>query len=221
MAKVAIYTEVAAKKAFACALDWPGWARAAKTEELAMEALAAYAPRYAVVAEAAGLRWPARLDFEIVQRLKGAGTTEFGVLDKPPKADSEKITRKSAARQTALLQASWDLFDDIAAHAPAALRKGPRGGGRDRDKIVEHVVGAEAGYAHAIGIRKDPKTSDLSPAAIRSRRKQIITVLSAASDGSPLAGKGWPLRYAVRRFAWHVLDHAWEIEDKSEPGLST
>jgi hypothetical protein len=24
----------------------------------------------------------------------------------------------------------------------------------------------------------------------------------------------WPPRYVVRRAAWHVLDHAWEIEDR-------
>lgn len=216
MAKIRLYTEATDKKAFACALDWPGWARAAKTEDLAIEALAAYADRYAPVASAAGIRWPARLDFEVVERLKGSGSTEFGVLDKPPRADFDKITALSAGRQAALLQASWALLDDIAAHAPAALRKGPRGGGRDRDKVVEHVIASEAGYAHRIGIRKDPKTSDLSPAAVNSRRVQIIALLSAASDGAPLIEKGWPTRYAVRRFAWHVLDHAWEIADKSQ-----
>ena len=44
----------------------------------------------------------------------------------------------------------------------------------------------------------------------------ITAVLGLASDGAaPLPG-GWPVRYAARRIAWHVLDHAWEIEDKSE-----
>lgn len=216
MARIKVYTEATDRRAFACALDWPGWARAAKTEELALAALTGYAQRYEPVAAAAGIRWPAALDFEVVERLEGSGSTEFGVLDKPPKADSDPITALKASRQAALLQASWELLDDIAAHAPAALRKGPRGGGRDRDKVVEHVIASEAGYARQIGIRQDPKSSDLSPAAVRSRRAQILTVLSSASDGSPLISKGWPLRYAVRRFAWHVLDHAWEIEDKSE-----
>lgn len=216
MARVAIYVEATDKKAFACALDWPGWARAAKTEELAIEALASYSERYAPVAAAAGVRWPTVLDFEVVERLKGTGTTEFGALDKPPRADTTTITARSATRQASLLQASWALFDDIAANAPALLRKGPRGGGRDRDKVVDHVLGAEASYARMIGITNDPKTSDLSPEAVSSRREQIITLLSAASDGSPLRENGWLVRYAVRRFAWHVLDHAWEIEDKSD-----
>lgn len=215
MATIQVYTEASDRRAFACALDWPGWARAAKTEELAIEALAGYARRYEPVAAAAGIRWPAALEFEVTERLVGRGSTDFGVLDKPPKADFHKITALSAGRQAALLRASWALLDDIAAHAPAALRKGPRGGGRDRDKVVEHVIAAEAGYARQIGIRKEPKTSDLSPDAVRSRRDRVIAVLSAASGGSPLVEKGWPMRYAVRRFAWHALDHAWEIEDKS------
>ncbi|MDQ4037334.1 MAG: hypothetical protein M3313_03045 [Actinomycetota bacterium] len=218
MARIRVYTEATAKRAFACALDWPGWARAARTEDLAIKSLADYAPRYAPVAAIAGLRWPAALDFEVVERLTGSGSTEFGVLDKPPKADAEKITPLAAGRQASLLQASWQLFDDIVANAPAALRKGPRGGGRNRDKIVEHVVGAEASYARMIGIRDDPKTSDLSPAAAARRRERVLAVLSAASDGGPLRDKGWPTRYALRRFAWHVLDHAWEIEDKSDRG---
>lgn len=216
MARIKIYTEATDKRAFACALDWPGWARAAKTAELAVEALADYAPRYAAVAAAAGRPWPLSLDFEVVERKKGSGSTDFGVLDKPAKADAAKITALTAGRQARLLQASWDLFDEVVAHAPAALRKGPRGGGRDRDKIVDHVLEAEASYARMLGIKKDPKTSDLSPAAVASRRAQVIRVLSAASDGTPLVEKGWPTRYAVRRFAWHVLDHAWEIQDKSE-----
>lgn len=180
-----------------------------------MQVLAEYAPRYAPVAAAAGVRWPAALDFEVVERLTGSGSTDFGVLDKPPKADAAKITALAAGRQASLLRASWALFDDIVADAPAALRKGPRGGGRDRDKVVDHVLGAEASYARMIGIRDDPKTSDLSPSAVARRRERVVEVLSAASDGGPLRAKGWPTRYALRRFAWHVLDHAWEIEDKS------
>jgi len=216
MARIRIYTESTAKRAFACALDWPGWARAAKTEDLAIQALDDYMPRYAPVAADAGVRWPTTLDYDVVERLTGSGSTDFGVLDKPPKADTVKITALVAGRQASLLRASWALLDEIAANAPAALRKGPRGGGRDRDKVVEHVVEAEASYARMLGIRDDPKTSDLSPAAVTRRRERVIEVLSAASDGAPLIEKGWPTRYAVRRFAWHVLDHAWEIEDKSD-----
>jgi len=110
----------------------------------------------------------------------------------------------------AIVRAAWDRFDAIAAAAPEELRKGPRGGGRDTSKVVEHVNGGDAAYAAVIGIR----TRGLDAAAIR---EAMIVVLDQPSDGSPLAGKRWPPRYAARRIAWHALDHAWEIEDRSAP----
>jgi hypothetical protein len=100
--------------------------------------------------------------------------------------------------------------------APAALRKGPRGGGRDRDKIVDHVLGAESAYARKLGLRLTvPDRHDA--ARIKLFRKALVDALEKPSGGKAPVGKGWPQRYAARRIAWHVLDHAWEIEDRSEP----
>jgi len=99
----------------------------------------------------------------------------------------------------------------VAAAAPAELRKGPRGGGRDRDKVVAHVEEAEHAYARNMGLRLPAST------ATTEVRSSILEVLALASDGSPLPGGTWPQRYAARRVAWHALDHAWEIEDRSPP----
>ena len=104
------------------------------------------------------------------------------------------------------------MFHATAAKAPESLRKGPRGGGRDRSKIVEHVTGADGGYARSMGIKGDPETAEGS----RPSGRRCWTVLRATSDGSPIADKKWPPRYAARRVAWHALDHAWEIEDRTE-----
>ncbi|MGH3371140.1 MAG: hypothetical protein ACRDPR_14190, partial [Nocardioidaceae bacterium] len=96
-------------------------------------------------------------------------------------------------------------------------RKGPRGGGRDRDKMIGHVIEADHAYAREIGIRvKEPRFGDR--AAIEAERAAVLESLRSPSDGSPLADRKWTLRYAARRIAWHALDHAWEIEDRSEPG---
>ena len=213
-----VFLEVGKKKVFACALDWPGWCRSGKDEELALEALAAYAPRYAVVAEHAGIAYPARVgeDLEVVERLPGSATTDFGAPGEIAGADAERATGRQAERLAALVVASWAVFDRVRAGAPAALRKGPRGGGRDRDKMVDHVVGAEAAYARKLGVKhRQPAIDD--QAAIAALRDDIIEVLRAPSDGSPPVPKGWPPRYAARRIAWHVLDHAWEMEDRSDP----
>jgi hypothetical protein len=103
----------------------------------------------------------------------------------------------------------------VVAKAPADLRKGPRGGGRDRDEVYEHVLGAESAYATKIGIRlAQPRRDDRT--AITAFRTSFLEGLRAVA-GRPVAEKQWPFRYAVRRVTWHVLDHAWEIEDRSEP----
>ena len=202
------YLEVGTKRVFASAIDWPGWTRAGKTEADALAALEAYAPRYAPVARLAGLSLPPPA-FKVVERVKGNATTEFGAPAIPTKADSEPMTKAQADRLCGLLEASWKTFDAVAARSPASLRKGPRGGGRDRDKMVDHVLGAEAGYQRYLGLRTpQPKLGDTK--AITSFRAAILDAVRG-----PSAGMRWPPPYMIRRIAWHALDHAWEIEDRS------
>jgi hypothetical protein len=211
---VDVALEVGTRRFFAIALDWPGWCRAGRDEEAALAALADAAPRYALVAAAAKIAFRPRLadDLTVVERLPGDGSTEFGVPGQVAGRDRDPLTAAQARRRVALLEAAWVIFDRVVAAAPAELRKGPRGGGRDRDKIVEHVLDAESGYGRRLGL-KFPAAPDLASAA--GPRELIAGALRGASDGSPLAPKGWPPRYAAARIAWHALDHAWEIEDRS------
>ncbi len=211
---LAVALEGTAKKVFASALDWPGWSRSAKTDETAIGALLDYAPRYAAVARAAALDFPSTFDVDIVERLDGSSGTEFGVPSQPTEADARPIDAAEAQRLAGIVEAAWATFDRIAAGAPAELRKGPRGGGRDRDKMTGHVTESDWYYAREIGI------TALQPApghrvAIEALRGQILSVLRQPSDGRPLADRRWPARYAARRIAWHALDHAWEMEDRS------
>jgi hypothetical protein len=213
---VDVVLEVGTRKVFATAVDWPGWCRSGKGEEAALEALADYAPRYALVVAAAKIAFRPGLSrgMTVVERLRGDGGTEFGVPGKISDHDREPLTAAQARRRVALLEAAWVVFDRVVAGAPATLRKGPRGGGRDRDKIVTHVLEAESGYGRMLGL-KFPAAADLASAA--EPRKLIVDALRGASDGSPLRKpKGWPPRYAAARIAWHALDHAWEIEDRAE-----
>lgn len=214
-----IYLEVGTKKVFACALDWPGWARAATTEQGAMEALSDYAERYAPVAATAGVRFPASAGrhLEVVERVEGSASTDFGVPGAGASADGDRLTKARAERLAALVDAAWTMFDRVAAGAPASLRKGPRGGGRDRDKMIDHVVSAEAGYLRCVGLRFRPPAFD-DRAAIAELRSAFSDALRAARAPVPEREKGkpWPWRYAARRVAWHALDHAWEMEDRSQ-----
>jgi hypothetical protein len=203
-----VYLEVAPKRVFAGALEWPGWIRAGKNEELALAALAAAAERYAPVARAAGHPLPTDVtaSFDVVERVKGNATTDFGAPGVPAKADAEPLGGKELERQLALLAAAWETLDQVVARAPAELRKGPRGGGRDRDPMFEHVLGAESAYASALGVKVRVPAAERS--AVKSFREAIV--------GGLRAGEGkWPSRYALRRIAWHALDHAWEMEDRS------
>jgi hypothetical protein len=204
-----VYIETGAKRVFASAAGWPGWCRPGKDEESALAALAAYAERYAKVAELAGVPLPrAARSFAVVERLQGNATTDFGAPSIPAKAESKPMSAKDAQRMCALAEACWKYLDQVVAKAPIELRKGPRGGGRDRDEIFEHVLGAEMEYAKRIGTRlKQPDGRDR--AAVRAFRKAILQ-----SFANPNREEKWPVAYAVRRTAWHALDHAWEIEDR-------
>src|SRR5947209_960757 len=104
-----VYLEIGSSKIFACSLDWPGWSRAAKTEEAAMEALAHYADRYRPVAEEAGVRFPksAGDDLEVVERVQGGASTDFGVPGEWVDADRTPLTKAQAERLATLVDAAW------------------------------------------------------------------------------------------------------------------
>ncbi|MEU9886024.1 hypothetical protein [Sphaerisporangium sp. NPDC051011] len=207
-----LYLEIGPKKVFACSYDWPGWCRIGRSEEEALEVLARYVPRYRVIAERA--RMPFEPDsFVVIERTPGDTTTDFGAPAAISGIDRRPVDAAVAERDVALIRASWELFDEVTASSPEELRKGPRGGGRDRDKMASHVVEAERAYARKIGVRHRP-FGLLDRAARAAMRDEIAEVLSKPSDGSPIVDGGWPARYAARRIAWHVIDHLWEMEDR-------
>jgi hypothetical protein len=212
LVELRVCVEVGAKKVFASALDWPGWARSGRTEEAALETLVAYADRYRLIADAAGIALPseeARLVPVVLERAPGSVTTDFGAPDVVAAAELDPTDDDWAARTTAILRASWVRLDELAVTAPATLRKGPRGGGRDRDAVVAHVVDAERSYARQVGVRHKPFGA-ADAAAVEALRTDLVAALRA-----PAEAYRWPPRYAARRITWHVLDHVWEIEDKS------
>src|SRR5256714_7945296 len=149
-----VYLEVGGKRTFASAADWPGWSRSGKTPETALEALAAYAPRYAAIPKLARIEFPKEASkFDVVDRLVGNATTDFGAPGIPAKRESKTMTAAEHARLISLLEACWKYLDRVVANAPPELHKGPRGGGRDRDKMFQHVLDAELEYGKGIGVR--------------------------------------------------------------------
>ncbi|MBI3749672.1 MAG: hypothetical protein HY262_12635 [Chloroflexi bacterium] len=215
--------ETGAKRVFVTAVDWPGWSRSGRTEEAALDAFVACAPRYAAVAAAAAEAFPdvpGVENIDIVERNPGDGGTDFGVPGRVTEHDRRPVSPAEADRLRRLVAGAWVVFDQVAAGAPAELRKGPRGGGRDRDKLIDHVHGADHAYCGVMGIRVPGPSGD-DPASIAVRRSAVLDLLGQPSDGTPLGGRKWPPRYAAGRIAWHALDHAWEIEDRTEAGQAS
>ena len=140
-------------------------------------------------------------------------TTDFGAPDAVPAADLQPVSARTAKRDVALLDAAWAELDAVAAASPASLRKGPRGGGRDRDAMLDHVYNAERAYARKIGVRLTAQ--EWRDGHVALMRARIRDVLSVASEGPAPVERAWPPRYVTRRTAWHALDHAWEMEDRS------
>jgi hypothetical protein len=220
---VDVYLEVGSKKTFAGAVEWAGWCRSGRDEAAALQALLLYAGRYQGVLQGTGLVLAAPADVEsltIVQRLAGNSTTDFGAPAVALPGDAEPLDEAELKKALAILEACWRALDSAAELARGReLRKGPRGGGRELDGILRHVLGGDAGYLTALGWKfKEAAGEDLERELQRTRQaiRQGLTaaVRGELAERGPRGGIRWPARYYVRRAAWHVLDHAWEIEDR-------
>ena len=218
MTRIPVYIEGGAKRTFACAVDWLGWCRSGRDEASALEALLAAGPRYAraIASARVGFEGPRSVaEFAVVGRPKGNASTDYGVPGAVQDADERAMSDADVARTAAMLRACWREFDATAAKARGKkLRVGPRGGGRALDAIIRHVIEAECGYLSALGWKApaDPSAEQV--------RKAVLEGLAASARGEipvrgPRGGKRWKPRYFARRLAWHALDHAWEIEDRS------
>jgi hypothetical protein len=200
------------------AIDWPGWSRGAKTGPDALEVLAAYRDRYRPIAALAGLgdELDAAGDLELVEDHVGVGSTDFwGISFAPSSFEREPMPADELDRKISLLQASWRYFDDAAARVSAEMQKGPRGGGRNRDEIVRHALGWErADLAKRVGVVVDPIIPP-SPDGFSSHRDEFVSALRAYNaEGRMARGRNWTIALLLRHTAYHVLDHAWEMEDK-------
>jgi hypothetical protein len=178
------------KKSVAFALDWPGWSRGAMTAEF----------------DASG-------PLEIVEDRVGPGSTDFwGISFAFSGNDTQAMSSEELARELTLMRACWTFFDEVRSRVSAQLQQGPRGGGRDRDQIVRHVVSNEHHWAKRLGVLT-PDDTILTDEGLRAHRDAYCTAIRALHAQGKMA-RTWPVRYLIRHTAYHILDHAWEMEDK-------
>jgi hypothetical protein len=217
-----IFFEVGEKRVFAGALHWPAWCRSGRDEALAVQSLLDYGPRYAQILQSTGLGFEApgaASQFQIVERVDGNATTDFGAPDASLSSDKEPVEPDELERFQAILQSCWVAFDQAVKRAEGRqLKKGPRGGGRDLEGIIDHVLMADESYLKRIGWKAVDAEEDVDK-RLHQIRSEILDGLEASARGElpargPRGGKRWTARFFVRRVAWHVVDHAWEIEDR-------
>ena len=206
------------KKVAAFAIDWPGWSRGAKAPDAAFELLEAYRDRYRPIARMAGLdaEFDRAGDLEIVEDHIGVGSTDFwGISFAPSSFEQAPMPEDELERKLALLEAAWRYFDDVAAGVSPEMRKGPRGGGRNRDEIIRHALGWErADLARRVGVVVDPIVPP-TPEELGSHRDEYVAALRTYNaEGRMAGGRNWTIALLLRHSAYHVLDHAWEMEDK-------
>jgi hypothetical protein len=209
------------KRSVAFSLDWPGWSRGAKTVELALETLESYRDRYRPVAALAGMarEFDAAGSLEIVEDRVGTGSTDFwGISFSPSSTEHGPMSEAEFDRGITLLRAAWAYFDAVAARVSPEMRKGPRGGGRDRDRIISHVIRQESeSFATGVGLRI-PEGAALTPDGLRRHRETFVEAMRAYDAGVGKRMKSWTVPFLIRHSAFHTLDHAWEMEDKDLTG---
>ena len=206
------------KRSVAFSLDWPGWSRGAKTAALALDTLESYRVRYRPVATLAGMtgEFDASGPIEVVEDRVGTGSTDFwGISFSPSATEQGPMGEAELERGITLLQACWAYFDGVAARVSPEMRKGPRGGGRDRDRIIRHTIRTESeDFAKQVGLRI-PEEAALSPDGLRHHREAYVAAMRAYNAGQvPRRMRTWTLPFLIRHSAFHTLDHAWEMEDK-------
>jgi hypothetical protein len=204
------------RRVVATATDWPGLDRWGTSEDDAIEKLVSYLPRYAAVAERADLAkaFARARGVEVVERVPGSSSTDFwGIAHVPSRIEREVLSPTDLERRLELLQACWAYFDDVAARALAELLTGPRSAGRNRDRIIRHTYGTEPGQmSRKVEVRTELDVV-LTPKGLAKHREAYLEAIRRYNaDGKP--ARTWPIQFLIRRTAYHVMDHAWEMEDR-------
>lgn len=226
------------KKVVAVAADWPGLERGATTGEAAIERLLSYVPRYAPVAKLAGMEAAFATNtsnttgtagssttsttgttggavdvVNVVEHYPGTGSTDFwGISFALSGIDRQAMSGEELERELTLMRSCWTFFDDVRYRVSAEMQKGPRGGGRDRDRIVRHVLFTERDWAKKLGVLV-PEGATLTDEELNAYRDAYCNAIRAFHSEGKMA-RTWPLRYLIRHTAFHTLDHAWEMQDK-------
>jgi hypothetical protein len=190
---------------------------------IALETLESYRERYRPIAALAGMdnEFDAAGPLKVVEDRVGTGSTDFwGISFSPSSTEQGPLDEAELERKLTILQACWAFFDDVAARVSPEMRKGPRGGGRDRNRIIRHTIRTESeDFAKQVGLRI-PEEAALTPEGLRQHRRTYLEAMRAYNAGKiEKRMRSWSLPFLIRHSAFHTLDHAWEMQDKDLTGV--
>ncbi len=210
------------RRVVAAAYEWPGLDRWGTSEDDALAKLSTYLPRYAEVADRAGMarEFNRSHTLEVIERVPGSSSTDFwGIAHVPSETEREVLKAKGLERRLALLEATWAHFDDTAERVSNELGPGPRSAGRTREQIIRHVYANEPEQMSRKVEVRTPRDVVLTPDGLAAHRQVYLDALRAYNaEGRP--ARTWPIQFLIRRTAHHAMDHAWEMEDRDlAPGI--
>lgn len=211
------------RRVFAQALAWAGWCRSGKNEEMALAQLLAVGERYAQVAKRAGIAFvpPTSLaEFVVVERVPGTAITDFGGLSALLASDVNPLEDAEIERLAGLLKACWMTFDDSLPAFPVEQRGAEPERGRSPNAMRWHLIETDQMHASAFGPAVRPGDPAQMAQLESEVRQQMLAGLQAVPRHEVFAtrrryGFDWTPRFAVRRSAWHALDHAWQLQDQA------
>jgi hypothetical protein len=211
------------RRVVAAATDWPGLDRWGTNEDDALAKLSSYLPRYSGVArlvEDASLAdaFERQRTIEVVERYQGSSSTDFwGIAHVPSETERAVLPAADLERRLDLLQACWSYFDDVVTRVSDELRPSGRGGGRARGQIVRHTYRCEPDqFSRKVEVRT-PLDDVLTPEGLAGHRQAYLGAIRAYNaEGKP--ARTWSIQFLIRRTAHHVMDHAWELEDRDFNG---
>ena len=218
--RVALEVGPKGKAVAAVASEWPGLERGGRTVEAAIDKLQSYLPRYAKVAKLAGMeaQFAEITQVKVVEQYVGTGSTDFwGISFAFSRSDEREMSSQELERELSLMQACWAFFDDVRGRVSGEMRKGPRGGGRDRERIVHHTLSNEQDWGEKVGVHTSPDGLVNDGEGLNAYRGAYCSAIRTFHSESKMA-RTWPLRFLIRHTAYHTMDHAWEMEDKDLTG---
>ena len=204
------------RRVVAAAMDWPGLDRWGTSEDDAIQKLLSYLPRYRDVAERAGRgsAFAAAREVVVIERVPGSSSTDFwGIAHVPSQIEREVLAEDDLERRLELLRAGWAWFDAVGARVSPDLRPGSRSAGRSRAQIIRHVYGSEPEQLSRKVEVRTPLDVVLTRDGLTAHREAYLQAIRAYNGGGKPA-RTWPIQFLIRRTAYHVLDHGWELEDR-------